>query len=112
MPQVLFNFRADRMVEISKAFEYEEFSAFDRKRWPKVRRSCSSSVCCCNQLAVLKAGAQLRPACPKKHTRESDAQVSGHMTSTAQTHHPAHTDCVPFGLRAGGCLLRRRCSRA
>ena len=35
--QVLFNFRADRMVEISKAFEYEEFGAFDRKRWPKVR---------------------------------------------------------------------------
>ena len=33
---VLFNFRADRMVEISKAFEYEEFSAFDRKRFPKV----------------------------------------------------------------------------
>lgn len=35
--QVLFNFRADRMVEISKAFEYEDFDAFDRKRWPKVR---------------------------------------------------------------------------
>ena len=33
---VLFNFRADRMVEISKAFEYEEFNAFDRKRFPKV----------------------------------------------------------------------------
>ncbi len=33
---VLFNFRADRMVEISKAFEYEEFTAFDRKRFPKV----------------------------------------------------------------------------
>lgn len=33
---VLFNFRADRMVEISKAFEYKEFNAFDRKRFPKV----------------------------------------------------------------------------
>ena len=33
---VLYNFRADRMVEISKAFEYEEFSAFDRQRFPKV----------------------------------------------------------------------------
>lgn len=32
---VLFNFRADRMVEISKAFEYEEFNAFDRERFPK-----------------------------------------------------------------------------
>ena len=34
---MLFNFRSDRMVEISKAFEYEEFKAFDRKRFPKVR---------------------------------------------------------------------------
>lgn len=32
---ILFNFRADRMVEISKAFEYEDFSAFDRERFPK-----------------------------------------------------------------------------
>lgn len=33
---MLFNFRADRMVEISKAFEYEDFDAFDRVRFPKV----------------------------------------------------------------------------
>jgi 2,3-bisphosphoglycerate-independent phosphoglycerate mutase len=32
---VLFNFRADRMVEISKAFEYEDFKSFDRERYPK-----------------------------------------------------------------------------
>jgi len=32
---VLFNFRADRMVELSKAFEYESFDKFDRERWPK-----------------------------------------------------------------------------
>lgn len=32
---VIFNFRADRVVEISKAFEYKTFTAFDRKRWPK-----------------------------------------------------------------------------
>ncbi|KAG2502044.1 hypothetical protein HYH03_000538 [Edaphochlamys debaryana] len=32
---VLFNFRADRMVEISKAFEYEDFSTFDRERFPE-----------------------------------------------------------------------------
>jgi 2,3-bisphosphoglycerate-independent phosphoglycerate mutase len=32
---VLFNFRADRMVEISKAFEYADFSNFDRERYPK-----------------------------------------------------------------------------
>jgi 2,3-bisphosphoglycerate-independent phosphoglycerate mutase len=37
---VLFNFRSDRMVELSKAFEYTEddkFKAFDRERVPKVR---------------------------------------------------------------------------
>ena len=35
---VLFNFRADRMVELSKAFEYTgegEFSGFDRERVPR-----------------------------------------------------------------------------
>jgi hypothetical protein len=31
---VLFNFRADRMVEISKAFEYTDFSHFDRVQMP------------------------------------------------------------------------------
>lgn len=29
------NFRADRMVEMSKAFEYADFNAFDRVRMPK-----------------------------------------------------------------------------
>jgi BPG-independent PGAM N-terminus (iPGM_N) len=42
---VLFNFRADRMVQISKAFEYENFSVFDRKRFPKVRSRVSSPHC-------------------------------------------------------------------
>lgn len=32
---VLFNFRADRMVEMSKAFEYADFDVFDRERVPK-----------------------------------------------------------------------------
>jgi len=32
---VVFNFRADRVIEISKAFEYENFTAFDRVRWPR-----------------------------------------------------------------------------
>ncbi|KXZ52062.1 hypothetical protein GPECTOR_10g1085 [Gonium pectorale] len=32
---VLFNFRADRMVEISKAFEYPDFAVFDRERVPQ-----------------------------------------------------------------------------
>jgi len=34
---VLFNFRADRMVEMSQAFEYEDFKKFDRKRFPKTK---------------------------------------------------------------------------
>lgn len=33
---VTFNFRADRMVEISQAIEYPDFKKFDRKRWPQV----------------------------------------------------------------------------
>lgn len=40
---VLFNFRADRMVEISKAFEYPDFDIFDRERYPKV---CCVVACC------------------------------------------------------------------
>jgi len=33
---VFTNFRADRAIEMSKALEYADFSAFDRKRVPKV----------------------------------------------------------------------------
>jgi len=33
---IFFNFRGDRAIEISRAFEEENFSAFDRKRWPSV----------------------------------------------------------------------------
>lgn len=33
---LLFNFRGDRAIEISRAFEDPEFKAFDRKRYPKV----------------------------------------------------------------------------
>ncbi len=33
---IFFNFRGDRAIEISKAFEDEDFKAFDRKRFPKV----------------------------------------------------------------------------
>lgn len=34
---VIFNFRADRVIELSKALEYEQFDAFDRVRFPKVK---------------------------------------------------------------------------
>jgi len=33
---VFFNFRGDRAIEISKAFIYEDFNGFNRKRFPKV----------------------------------------------------------------------------
>jgi 2,3-bisphosphoglycerate-independent phosphoglycerate mutase len=33
---VFFNFRGDRAIEISRAFEEADFKYFDRKRWPKV----------------------------------------------------------------------------
>lgn len=33
---IFFNFRGDRAIEISRAFEEEEFDKFDRVRWPKV----------------------------------------------------------------------------
>lgn len=32
-----FNFRGDRVIEISRAFEDDDFTKFDRVRWPKVR---------------------------------------------------------------------------
>jgi len=34
---VTVNFRADRMVQMSKALEYEDFTAFDRVRFPKIK---------------------------------------------------------------------------
>jgi len=34
---VTFNFRADRMVMLAKALEYETFDKFDRVRFPKIR---------------------------------------------------------------------------
>lgn len=33
---VCFNFRGDRVIEISRAFEEDRFSAFERVRWPEV----------------------------------------------------------------------------
>ena len=33
---VLFNFRGDRAIELSKAFDYEDFTEFDRVRYPNV----------------------------------------------------------------------------
>ncbi|KAK6266267.1 hypothetical protein QUC31_017104 [Theobroma cacao] len=34
---VTFNFRADRMVMLAKALEYQDFNKFDRVRFPKIR---------------------------------------------------------------------------
>ena len=43
----IFNFRADRVVEISKAFEYKDFDKFDRKRYPDVSMPPLLSLCFC-----------------------------------------------------------------
>lgn len=56
---VLFNFRADRMVEISKAFEYEDFSAFHRKRFPKVQ-SYLHATQTLERVVLLREGTQLK----------------------------------------------------
>lgn len=42
---VIFNFRADRVVEMSKALEYKDFDNFDRKRWPDVSPACLLFAC-------------------------------------------------------------------
>ena len=49
---VVFNFRADRVVEISKALEYPDFKGFDRKRFPKVRELAFVHVHAVAQAAV------------------------------------------------------------
>lgn len=41
---IIFNFRADRVVEISKALEYEKFDKFERKKFPKVSSFYSSLI--------------------------------------------------------------------
>ena len=33
---ILYNFRGDRAIELSRAFDEPDFKEFDRKRWPKV----------------------------------------------------------------------------
>ena len=33
---VFYNFRGDRAIELSRAFEESEFNQFDRERWPKI----------------------------------------------------------------------------
>ncbi len=45
----IFNFRSDRVIEISKAFEYEDFTAFDRKRFPKACPSALRARPLCNE---------------------------------------------------------------
>ena len=39
---VIFNFRADRVVELAMALEYPDFAKFNRKRFPKVNERADS----------------------------------------------------------------------
>lgn len=48
---VIFNFRADRVIELSKALEYRDFDKFDRRRWPDV--SCHSAALLAGTLHVM-----------------------------------------------------------
>ena len=47
---VIFNFRADRVIELSKALEYKDFDKFDRKRWPDVSHLASLPPICTPRL--------------------------------------------------------------
>ena len=81
---VLFNFRSDRMVEISKAFEYEEFSAFDRKRFPKA----SASPClpaCARSASLLGSSCAAWDQCPHACLAKNDAFAVGVATLCVKT---------------------------
>ena len=58
---VIFNFRADRVVELSKALEYTDFDKFDRKRWPAVSISITPHAAHNLKLARIRVGEQSRP---------------------------------------------------
>lgn len=57
---VLFNFRADRMVEISKAFEYPDFDIFDRERYPKVSRAFATNASASGSQSAITEAADVR----------------------------------------------------
>jgi BPG-independent PGAM N-terminus (iPGM_N) len=90
---VLFNFRADRMVQISKAFEYEEFNAFDRKRWPKVRRRGFTGFGCGRRISVDPVGGG--------HTKRS-----GSHSDKRQMHCSKGNDTIRIQVGAGAFPMR------
>lgn len=59
---VTFNFRADRVVEISQALECADFKKFDRKRWPDVGGCGVWVQARCYRTALLRAAKRGRPA--------------------------------------------------
>jgi bisphosphoglycerate-independent phosphoglycerate mutase (AlkP superfamily) len=52
---VIFNFRADRVVQLAKALEYDDFSAFDRCALPPLYAPLERSCLCCRAAATAAA---------------------------------------------------------
>ena len=61
MTVVLWNFRADRMVSISQALEYPDFSVFDRERVPQVRMWQCVCPTCVSVCASVHARVHVHP---------------------------------------------------
>ena len=93
---VIFNFRADRVIEISKAFEYEQFTAFDRVRWPKARvvhlaaaGSCAASMGSRPCVRAFLSGARATPRShhsPPTHPPRTPHAPPTHPPRTPQPH--------------------------
>ena len=94
----LFNFRSDRMVEISKAFEYQDFNAFDRKRFPKV-----AACCCAMMLNPILTESEASTARQHVSLDDRDETVGTCQCIWALAH---CTSCSQLS-RAGLCLMRR-----
>ncbi len=65
----MFNFRADRVVEISKALEYKDFDKFDRKRFPDVRALPGACMPACQLLSGRKRFPDVRATRLSLHAR-------------------------------------------
>ena len=101
---VIFNFRADRVIEISKALEYKDFDKFDRKRFPDV---CTPPLClhAC-VIACMPAcmcapylpHAPPAPAVPAKACRASSPLFREALCATGlEAGRMAAHSCIPCG---------------
>ncbi len=117
---ILFNFRGDRALEITKAFEAEELTEFDRKRHPKVEYAGMMEYdgdlhvpaqYLVTPPAIDKTIAQYLCASKVRQFSISETQKFGHVTyffngnksgkfdSTLETYVEVPSDIVPFEER-------------